>query len=199
MKIFNAIFLALFSVCVQAAPPAEDFGRCGDYYCTIGTGGLYFEEYAAGTSMPIKVSPNTKHSMTVIPTGTCYIDTADMLLHDLAYDGQSANFTLGKRVSGGTSGASGIILLDNDGGATGTLTIANIDGTFQDNETITGAGGGSATANIPSGVSVYDNFFQWSPGDVSVTTQKIHNGPSQFVRIVATTDVCVLTIQSGAK
>lgn len=65
----------------------------------------------------------------------------------LAYDAQTANFTLGDILTGGTSGAKARIVADSDSGATGTLTLRDITGTFQDNETITGAGGGSATVN----------------------------------------------------
>jgi len=67
----------------------------------------------------------------------------------LAYDAQTANFTAGKILTGGTSGATAIILSDADGGATGTLTLGNISGVFVDNETITDNNGtpGSATVN----------------------------------------------------
>lgn len=67
--------------------------------------------------------------------------------YKLNYDGQTANFTVGQTVTGGTSGATGIIDADLDGGATGTLTLHGVTGTFQDNETITDGAGGSATAN----------------------------------------------------
>lgn len=63
----------------------------------------------------------------------------------LAYDAQTANFTVGATVTGGTSGATAVILADADGGATGTLTLGSLNGVFQDNETITGSSGGSAT------------------------------------------------------
>jgi hypothetical protein len=46
----------------------------------------------------------------------------------LTYTGQTANFTVGSTVVGGTSGARGIILSQADGGATGTLTLATIPG-----------------------------------------------------------------------
>ena len=56
------------------------------------------------------------------------------------YDAQSANFNVGSRLTGGTSGATGIIYRDTDGGATGTLELTGITGTFQNNETITDDG-----------------------------------------------------------
>jgi len=67
----------------------------------------------------------------------------------LDYDAQTANFTVGAILTGGTSGAHGIITADTDTGDTGTLTLEGIDGVFQNNETITDDNGtpGSATAN----------------------------------------------------
>jgi hypothetical protein len=65
----------------------------------------------------------------------------------LAYDTQTANFTLGSTLTGGTSGATALIIADSDSGATGTLTLRDIEGEFEDNEIITDAAGGSATAN----------------------------------------------------
>ncbi len=65
----------------------------------------------------------------------------------LAYDGQTVNFTVGDTVTGGTSGATAIILQDADSGATGTLTLGSINGVFVDNETLTDSSGGTAVAN----------------------------------------------------
>lgn len=65
----------------------------------------------------------------------------------LAYDSQTANFTLGQVVTGTTSGATGLIVADADSGATGTLTLITISGEFVNNETITDPLGGSALAN----------------------------------------------------
>lgn len=73
--------------------------------------------------------------------------TAQKAPSTLAYDAQTANFTVGLVVTGQTSGASGRIIADTDAGVTGTLTLHSITGTFVDNETITDTGGGSATAN----------------------------------------------------
>lgn len=65
----------------------------------------------------------------------------------LAYDNQTANFTVGQTLTGAISGATGLIIADSDSGTTGTLTLRNIEGTFQNNETITDGAGGSALAN----------------------------------------------------
>ncbi|MCP3911216.1 MAG: hypothetical protein GY713_09705, partial [Actinomycetia bacterium] len=74
---------------------------------------------------------------------------------ELDYDTQTANFVqsngtsweAGDILTGGTSGTTARIIADMDQGTTGTLTIAMLTGTFQDNETITATAGGSATAN----------------------------------------------------
>lgn len=65
----------------------------------------------------------------------------------LAYDAQTANFTAGLVVTGATSGATARVIADSDSGLTGTLTLKNIIGVFQDNEIITDSGTGSATVN----------------------------------------------------
>lgn len=53
---------------------------------------------------------------------------------DLAYDAQTVNFTVGRTVKGAHSNAAGVIVADADGGATGTLTLKRVQGTFFDNE-----------------------------------------------------------------
>lgn len=65
----------------------------------------------------------------------------------LAYDTQTVNFTAGRTITGGTSGATAVIQADSDSGTTGTLTLIDIVGTFVDNEIITDGNGGSATVN----------------------------------------------------
>lgn len=77
----------------------------------------------------------------------------------LAYDTQTANFTAGATVTGASSGATGRIQADSDGGATGTLTLTDIQGVFIDNEIITDDNGtpGSATVNgtlTPTGATL---------------------------------------------
>jgi hypothetical protein len=67
---------------------------------------------------------------------------------ELAYDAQTANFTLGDTVTGATSGATGLIAADADGGATGTLTLRQLNGIpFQDDEALSDVGGGAAVCN----------------------------------------------------
>ena len=65
----------------------------------------------------------------------------------LLYKAQTANFTLGATLTGTTSGASGRIVADTDGGLTGTLVLKEILGTFIDNEPLTDSVTGAATCN----------------------------------------------------
>lgn len=65
----------------------------------------------------------------------------------LDYDGQTVNFTLGETVTGGTSGATGVVEIDNDAGATGTLVLSGATGIFQNDEVLTGSSTGVAVVN----------------------------------------------------
>lgn len=65
----------------------------------------------------------------------------------LKFDGQTGNFTLGLIVTGANSGATGLLRVQNDAGATGTLYLEDINGTFLDNENITDTSTGAAVVN----------------------------------------------------
>lgn len=73
----------------------------------------------------------------------------------LSFDGGAIPMFPGDTVEGGTSGATGYILLDpvgftgswSDGTAAGTLVLGRVNGTFQDNEVINVAGSPRASAD----------------------------------------------------
>ena len=68
----------------------------------------------------------------------------------LNYDTEVSSFSAGRIVRGATSGATAVVLEVTDNGSTGTLTLFDIDGTFQDNEAIVdtvNALNGAALAN----------------------------------------------------
>ena len=65
----------------------------------------------------------------------------------LLYDTQTGNYTKGRTITGATSGATARLQDVVDAGATGTLTLIDVVGTFVDNEIITDGAGGSATVN----------------------------------------------------
>lgn len=100
------------------------------------------------------------------PGGEASIRPKSTSMGDLGYDNQTANFTVGKTLTGGTSGATAVITNDVDSGTDGTLTLKEIAGTFQNNETITDSSGGSALAN---GTVIYqgvDAAFDVSGGKI---------------------------------
>lgn len=75
-------------------------------------------------------------------------------IHDLAFDAETAAFTVGETVTGGTSGATATVQSITKTSATaGTLKVSGITGTFQNNEALTDPEGGGATSDIPSGTS----------------------------------------------
>lgn len=69
----------------------------------------------------------------------------------LDYDGQSFDYTVGETVTGGTSGATGVVEIDRDSGTSGQLVLSSVSGTFQDNETLIGS---------VSGVALVDGVLQ---------------------------------------
>jgi hypothetical protein len=71
----------------------------------------------------------------------------------LTYNTQTANFTVGKKLTGATSGATATILEDSDSGASGTLTLGNIQGTFQNGEIITDDNSSPGSATTSSAVT----------------------------------------------
>lgn len=86
----------------------------------------------------------------------------------LDYDAETAAFTEGEILTGGTSSATGTIWRVVDDGATGSLYLTDVTGTFQDDETITDAEGGSATANgAPSVAAPGGGFGAFDSSDMS--------------------------------
>lgn len=85
----------------------------------------------------------------------------NQIAQTLDYDAQTANFTIGQTLTGGTSSATGLIVNDTDAGATGTLELADITGTFQDDEPITDALTGAAVANGVTARAVGQDDFNF--------------------------------------
>lgn len=54
----------------------------------------------------------------------------------LPYNGETSSFTVGEFVAGGTSGAYGLIGADNNTGATGTLSLSTLTGSFTNTEAL---------------------------------------------------------------
>lgn len=68
----------------------------------------------------------------------------------LAFDGQGTNLTVGHTITGSLSSATGILVEQTDAGATGTLILGDIVGTFENNDALTdqGSGDGDATGEV---------------------------------------------------
>ena len=113
------------------------------------------DAYVAGTIIEAQQSHNqliVEVGFTIgdLTSGEVKIEFARDIKQSLAYDGQTTNFTVGDEIIGRASGATGIIESDTDGGATGTLVLTNVRGTFLDNEIIIDKAsktGGEARAN----------------------------------------------------
>jgi hypothetical protein len=108
----------------------------------------------------------------------------------LAYDAQTANFTVGLILTGGTSGATARIIGDADGGVTGTLTLHSVSGAFIDNETITDSAGGSATANgalVAGSVSIL-NQASLSTSETLAAYNAVAAGTVEEVEVQVTGD-----------
>lgn len=71
----------------------------------------------------------------------------------ITYDMQTSGYTVGDVLTGGTSGATGVIAEDQNSGITGLLILTNVVGAFINGETITDAHGGSA---IVDGIDAYE-------------------------------------------
>lgn len=97
----------------------------------------------------------------------------------LAYDAKTGDFAEGQTVTGGTSGATGIITHIEQVGTVGTLYLAGVTGTFQDDETITDAATGSGFGGTLDPLET-----RWNAGAASGLTWDNVN-LSSFTRFLA--------------
>ena len=80
--------------------------------------------------------------------GGIYITQGGSIYGAINFDTKTVAFsTIGQTITGGTSGATGTLAYITDYGTTGTLTMTNISGDFEDSEILTGSSEGSATSN----------------------------------------------------
>lgn len=103
----------------------------------------------------------------------------------MSYDAQTVNFTIPGNLTGGTSGATAVLVSDSDAGTTGVLTITDVRGSFADNEIITGSAGGSATVN--GGSMLEGTGFSVKPierTDATWGCAIIANGPEVEIRVL---------------
>lgn len=163
VALFGATANAIYNITTVANPnvsPAADVSGL--------TSGQWSSVQFATTGGTYLVNVNAADTQRIYD-GTAWWAVGSQNINRLNYDAQTVNFPNGATVTGGTSGATGVIQSQVDSGATGYLILGNITGTFQDNEIITG-GGGSATVNGPAqllfvavaGVSTDALSYVWS-------------------------------------
>ena len=80
----------------------------------------------------------------------------------LDYNSKTADFTVGKVVTGETSKATALILSKDDNGTNGTLTLGKIKGEFEPGESLSDDSGGAAitAGRLKEGVWVLDFAFK---------------------------------------
>lgn len=127
----------------------------------------------------------------------------------LAYDAQTANFTVGAIVTGAVSGCTARIIGDSDSGATGTLTVRSIvkgaNGFFVDNEALSDGSGGTATANGTLSVPVVtllgtSTHLRTDREDVAGwNADFVANGPALEIQVTGAASTTVeWTVSCGA-
>lgn len=118
------------------------------------TGGKWIDEQFATTGGNYLVIVNGEDLMHIYD-GSAWYAISDEPVNRLNYDAETAPFTVGQTLTGGTSGATAVITQVVDNGTTGHLILGAVTGgPFQNNETITDGAGGSATAD-----GVIDQLF----------------------------------------
>ncbi len=138
-----------------------------------------------GVSPPYSI--NTIHAAGIAAVGanTCALN----------FKTQTANFTPTRTVTGGTSGATGVIntftgvsIVDTvDAGTTGTIHLHSVTGTFVDGEAITDTDGGAAVVDKAAYTYVIIASPYAKTGDgVTVTPHQMDTGlPSIQAKVVA--------------
>lgn len=119
----------------------------GDLEVVTGmTGGDWIDAQIGFTGGNFLAIVNGSDPMQVFD-GSDWYPITNQPVNRLNYDAETVAFVVGGTLTGGTSGATATITRVVDNGVTGYLLLGTITGTFQDNETITGSLGGSATAD----------------------------------------------------
>jgi hypothetical protein len=135
------------TICAQAITVSASGG-------TANTAALFAAAVNANTHADIKGIFSatgggflTGDTLTGSVTGVAKASASPVLCKALSFDAQSGNFEVDELVTGGTSGATGIVLAQVDAGTSGTLLLGSVTGTWQNNEAITGDVIGAATVD----------------------------------------------------
>lgn len=81
--------------------------------------------------------------------GTAWYPITDKSIIRLDYNTQTSEFVNGTTVTGGTSGAQGLIIRHTDSGPVGSLYLQLTSGTFQLGEIVSGGGGSATVSGAP--------------------------------------------------
>ena len=91
------------------------------------------------------------------------------------YDNETGNFAPGLRLTGQTSGATANIIEVLDAGATGTLRLSDVVGTFQDGEVIKDTNTGSADADgvvtADDGSATVDGILGYQATEITISVK----------------------------
>lgn len=162
-KFFGATETDVFDITVIVSPINYTLGTedddfvtdTGDYIGQLSTGGMEVIEGTSGGLWIDTQFATTGGTFLIIVNGTDpeYIYNGSLWfaideygIFTLDFDAEVSAFEVGETVTGGTSGATGIIAHVDSNGTIGRLYLSDAVGTFQDNETLTSTSG-EATAN----------------------------------------------------
>ncbi|MEI6420913.1 MAG: hypothetical protein WCP55_01765 [Lentisphaerota bacterium] len=111
-----------------------------------------------GVTTSVKTNWNTNDSFSGCAYGDYFLvgnigDKIHYISQTITYGTQTSNFTVGKTITGASSGATAIILTDVDGGATGTITLGSVVGIFITGELITDDNAVVGSATTTSGMT----------------------------------------------
>lgn len=123
--------------------------------------GVYYPVTYSGASSATVASGTSVTSDTIagltLTAGSEY-EERGLIIYPLPFKNQTANFTVGQVVTGGTSGATGTIESQTDAGATGSLVLINESGTFVDGEALTDPLGGAAVVDLASNINYINSI-----------------------------------------
>lgn len=140
--------------------------------------------YTVTNERGLETKPDSAPTIAIYdPSGTALVAATAMTALTsgermfLAYDAQTVEFQDGELVTG-AAGATGIIIGQTKGGSAGVLALSNVDGTFVNNEALTGSSGGSATVD---GV-LYAVDYKYSVNASNTTTYDL--GQNYYAKVV---------------
>lgn len=136
----------------------------------------------SGELVKFRPDPNRYRQQEIVPPRLVSdTDPKDLprdldLSGSLNYSTQTANFTVGKKVTGATSGATATILNDLDLGLTGTLGLSNVEGEFVVGEIITDDNGAPGSATVSGALTQGLIVSFTDPGRVSIFSLGVRDG-----------------------